>query len=118
MFLRLYKQFVRVHLEFSVVSWSPWTQADIMAIETVQIRALNMVAGLKGQTYEAKLLEVGMSSLEDRWRRFDIIQTYKMINRVDEINSRVWFQINGNNQTAHTRNRVCRLNKVKSGEKD
>ena len=51
-FLRLYKQFVRVHLEFSVVSWSPWTQADIMAIEKVQIRAVNMVTGLKGQTYE------------------------------------------------------------------
>ena len=44
-----------------------------------------------------------------------MIQTYKMINKVDDIDYRGWFQINGNNQTVHTRNRACRLNIVKTG---
>ena len=32
-FLNLYKQYVRPHLEFSVTSWAPWTQEDMETLE-------------------------------------------------------------------------------------
>jgi len=35
-FVRLYKLYVRPHLEFSVAAWAPWTQADIECLEKVQ----------------------------------------------------------------------------------
>jgi hypothetical protein len=35
-FVRLYVQYVRPHLEFSVPAWSPWQKADKECLEKVQ----------------------------------------------------------------------------------
>jgi hypothetical protein len=50
-FVRLYKQYVRPHLEFASPSWSPWLAGDIEKIEKVQEKAVKMVAGLKSKEY-------------------------------------------------------------------
>jgi hypothetical protein len=46
-FVQLYKQYVRPHLDFATQAWSPWQQGDIEALESVQRRVVNMVSGLK-----------------------------------------------------------------------
>ena len=76
-FLKLYKVYVRPHLEYAVASWSPWSVEDVEMLEKVQRRALGMVSNLRGRTYEARLVEAGMISLSDRRRRGDMIQTYR-----------------------------------------
>ncbi len=35
-FIKLYKQYVRPHLEFSTQAWSPWSVADKECLEKVQ----------------------------------------------------------------------------------
>jgi hypothetical protein len=35
-FMRLYAQYVRRHLEFAVQAWSPWYEADKECLEKVQ----------------------------------------------------------------------------------
>ena len=57
-FMNLYKQYVRPHLEFSVAAWAPWTQEDIETLEKVQKRAVKAVSGLKGHSYEEGLVEL------------------------------------------------------------
>ena len=52
--IRLYKQYVRPHLEYAVQAWSPWTDEDIDLIESVQKRAVKMTYGLKADTYELR----------------------------------------------------------------
>ena len=52
-FLQLYKQFVRVHLEVSGPAWNPWLARDIDCLKKVQKRAVNMVSGVKQASYEA-----------------------------------------------------------------
>ena len=91
-FLSLYRQYVRPHLEFAVVAWAPWTKADIESLEAVQKRAVKAISGLRGSTYEDKLSELGLQSLQDRRREVDMIQTYKIINGIDTDNSDLWFQ--------------------------
>ncbi len=44
-FLRLYVQYVRPHLEFASPAWSPWLEADKELLEKIQRRAVNMVSG-------------------------------------------------------------------------
>jgi ribonuclease P/MRP protein subunit RPP40 len=65
-FVRLYKQYVRPHLEFASTAWSPWTQSDKECLEKVQKRAIRMVSGLSSAKYEERLAELGMVSLEER----------------------------------------------------
>jgi hypothetical protein len=43
-FMRLYKQYERPHLEFSTQDWSPWTEGDKACLEKVPQRAVRMVS--------------------------------------------------------------------------
>ena len=75
-FLQLYKQFLRCHLEFAIPAWAPWTAVDMEIMEKVQKRAINMIASLKSRTYEEKLRELGMTTLHERRVKYDLVQTY------------------------------------------
>jgi len=94
-FLKLYIQFVRCHLEFSIPAWSPWSQGDIDILERVQKRAVNLITGLKGKSYLEKLQEIGLMSLEARRLRFDLVQTFKIIKGFDRVNRDIWFELVG-----------------------
>ena len=85
--------YVRPHLEYAVVSWSPWTVGDKEVLERVQRRALRMVSNLRGRTYEARLEEVGMTSLEDRRVRGDMITTYRIMTGKDKVDPRLFFDL-------------------------
>ena len=102
-FLNLYKQFVRCHLEFAVPAWSPWLAQDIEVLEKVQRRAVNMIVGLTGRTYEDKLSELNLTSLSDRRIKFDLVQTYKILNGIDRVSPDIWFK------TVEQNNRLTRI---------
>ena len=92
-FIQIYKVYVRPHLEYCIQAWSPYLKADKEKLEKVQRRAVNMVAGLKGRTYQDKLREVGLTSLEDRRERGDMIQTFKIIQGIDHVEAGTWFSM-------------------------
>jgi len=111
MFVNLYVQYVRPHLEFAVAAWSPWTQADINCLEKVQIKAVKAISGLKGQSYEERLAELKLPSLRERRREIDMLQTYRIVNGIDTEDSGQWF---GRADTRRpTRNTVGKDNLVK-----
>jgi len=90
-FLNLYKRYVRVHLEFASPAWNPWQNGDIEVLEKVQKKAVSLISGLKGETYEAKLKELNLMSLENRRLRADLIQTFKILNGLDSVDPDTWF---------------------------
>ncbi len=45
-----------------------------------------MVSGLQAETYEEKLLEVGLDSLEERRHQADMLQVYKILHGIDKAN--------------------------------
>ena len=87
----LYCQFCRPHLDYCAQAYSPWTKADSDLIESVQERAVRMVSGLKGKTYEERLKEVGLTTLAERRVRGDHIQVWKTLHRKDAVNPETWF---------------------------
>jgi ribonuclease P/MRP protein subunit RPP40 len=91
-FKRLYVQYVRPHLEFATVAWAPWLEADKAVLEKIQQRAVAAISGLKGTSYEEKLKELGLTTLEERRHQADMVQTFKILRGFDNVKSETWFQ--------------------------
>ena len=82
----LYISLVRPHLEYAVQVWSPTKEMDIGLIEKVQARATKIPYSMRDLRYEARLTKWGINRLEDRRVRGDLIEMYKSVNGLDEIN--------------------------------
>jgi hypothetical protein len=92
-FVRLYTQYVRPHLEFASPAWSPWTQTDKECLERVQKKAIRMVSGLESGNYEERLRELGLTTLEERRHRLDMAQTFKIVRRKENVERETWFKM-------------------------
>ena len=87
----LYKVYVRPHLEYAQASWSPWSQADIQTLEQVQRRFTRQVSGIGSLPYEERLDRLGLTTLQARRDRGDMIETYKIITGKVDVQSSTWF---------------------------
>ena len=76
----LYKAIVRPHLEYCIQAWNPHLRKDVDMLEKIQRRATKLIPGLRDLTYEERLMECGLTTLETRRLRGDQIEVFKRLN--------------------------------------
>lgn len=86
---KLYTTYVRPHLEFAVSVWNPYRKADISTLEKVQRRATKVISGIRGMSYVNRCKTLGLTSLETRRHRGDLIQMFKIARSFEQVN---WYQ--------------------------
>ena len=84
-FINLYKSIIRHKLENCSPVWSPQTVTEIKHLEGVQRRATKHIHGTRSLTYEQRLRKIGLPTLEYRKLRQDLIQVYRILEGIDEI---------------------------------
>ena len=62
-----------------------------------------MVSGLQSKDYVGKLHELGLESLQDRRTRLDLLQTFKIIKGIDNVEKEFWFRTYGESVARETR---------------
>lgn len=89
LFLKLYKTLVRPHLDYGNSIWYPISKKNIQSIENVPRRATRIVPELKNLTYEERLFELNLPTLEYRRKRGDLIHMFKIIHGIDDISCEI-----------------------------
>ena len=102
MFITLYKTMIRPHLEYCSSVWNPYHLKDIRRLEKVQRRATKMVQNLRHMDYPNRLRTLGLPTLEYRRQRADMIQVYKIMAGLEDMEIDNLFQISTSRTRGHT----------------
>ena len=90
--LGIYKVFVRPHLEYAVTAWSPWHSRDKETLEKIQRRATRRMSDVTG-TYEERLKQLELTTLEERRTRGDAIEVYKYLKGFLDVKKESLFEL-------------------------
>ena len=86
----LYNTIVRPHLEYCTQAWKPYRKKNIDILERVQRRATKMLPKLRNISYEMRLKECGLTTLETSRLRENQIEVFKILNRYENINRNIF----------------------------
>ena len=95
----LYKAIVRPHLEYCIQAWRPYRKKDIDKLERIQRRATKIIPELRDLSYESRLLQCGLTTLETRRLRGDQIEVFKIVKRYEDIDRNMFFKLKEGNRT-------------------
>ena len=115
--LRLYKSLVRPQLEYCIQVWNPYLKQDIEKLERVQRRATKLIWGCKSLSYEERLKLCGLTTLERRRNRGDLIEAYKIITGKEAIPWERFFELAPNKTTRGHRYKLFKKNRGAIGQR-
>ena len=95
----LYKAIVRPDLEHCIQAWRPYRRKDIDKLERIQRRATKMIPELRDLSYESRLLQCSLTTLETRRLRGDHIEVFKIVNGYEDVDRNMFFKLKEGSRT-------------------
>ena len=95
----LYKAVVRPHLEYCIQAWRPYRKKDTDKLERIQRRATKLIPELRDISYESRLLQCGLTTLETRTLRGDQIEIFKIVNGYEDVDRYMFFKLKEGSRT-------------------
>ena len=95
----LNKTIVRPHLEYCIQAWRPYRKKDIDMLERLQRRATKMIQKLRNISYEMRLKECGLTTLETRRLRGDQFEVFKILNGYENIDRNIFSTVKEERRT-------------------
>ena len=89
----LYKAIFRPHLEYCIQAWRPYRKKDIYKLERIERRATKMIPELRDLSYESRLLQCGLTTLETRRLRGDQIEVFKIVNGYEDVHRNMFLKL-------------------------
>ena len=80
-------------------AWRPYRKKDIDTLERIQSRATKMIPELRDLSYEERLKECGLTTLETRRLRGDLIEVFKILNGYENIDRNMFFSLKKDSRT-------------------
>ena len=72
----MYKAIGRPHLEYCIQVWRPYLKQDIDTLERKQRKTTKIIPELRDLSYEERLKECGLTTLETKRLRRDQIEVF------------------------------------------
>ena len=114
----LYKALVRPHLEYCIQAWRPYSKKE--KLERIQRKATKMIPELRDLSYESRLLQCGLTTLETSRLRGDQIEVFKIVNGYEDVDRNMFFKLKEGSRTrghkAALVKEQCRLD-MRKGDK-
>ena len=99
--LPLYKSLIRPILEYGSSIWNPKLKTDLIEIEKIQKRATKLIRNISHMSYPERLRYLNLDSLNFRRRRCDMIQVYRIIRKIDNLDMSHFFELSQSNTRGH-----------------
>ena len=86
----LYKAIVRPHLEDCIQAWRPYRKKDIDTLERIKRRATKIIPGLRDLSYEERLKECGLTTIDTGRLTRDQIEVFNILNGYENIDRNIF----------------------------
>ena len=90
-FRLLFTSLMRPHMDYADCIWSPHMKVDIAQLENAQRRATRLVPYLRNRCYEDRMRALNLPSLLYRRIRMDIIQTFRIMMGIGDLEASDFF---------------------------
>ena len=88
-------------LEYCSSIWNPIFKRESQEIEKVQRRATKIVKQLHHLSYPERLKKLNLTTLSYRRVRTDVLQVYRIINKIDNLDLKDFFIENNHEKSGH-----------------
>ena len=95
----LYKAIVRPHLEYCILVWRPYGKKDIDTLGRIQRRATKIIPELRDLSYEERLKECDLTTVETKRLRGDQIEVSKILNGYEHTDRNMFFSLKKDSRT-------------------